>query len=441
MEYRPAKDGREMFELVRTSFPIYISGQPKAGAHASWPKEVVGGIGFSMGWPAKLNGVVGKAHEGDVSYSKLWLVEGPGGSLREVPAQPGGGPEVGTTSFGPTKITSETGAGEVSVYFVLNHNKGTIEVVPEGYYAGTISIGRTTVQVGIVDANFSGKLGDMSHSTGQEDFILLDLNGDGKFRPEESTAAMFNPSSEVFPFVRWVTLPNGDLIEFKVAADGSLSIEPYRGPTGKIEGPRQPYLLYLESPKGKARLRSKGGAVTAPAEQFRPRKGALAMRGDQGGDWMVTVDFALSEPQITVPEKGTAAIEFGPPFSLHADSKPMPGECRVVMSVEDRGGRIVTDVRQPNGMRPTPPHMNVRGEGQARAVGSVPFKYGCMFLCTNTWTPPSSVVGKFPAMVEFDLGPLGKLATELEVEVLPKEKNTTAGPASGTGATARRKGG
>jgi hypothetical protein len=156
---------------------------------------------------------------------------------------------------------------------------------------------------------------------------------------------------------------------------------------------------------------------------------------------MVTVDFALSEPQISVPEKGTAAIEFGPPFSLHADSKPMPGECRVVMSVEDRGGRIVTDVRQPNGMRPTPPHMNVRGEGQARAIGSVPFKYGCMFLCTNTWTPPSAVVGKFPATVEFDLGPLGKLATELEVAVLPKEKGAAAGPAPGAGATAHRKGG
>lgn len=440
MEYRASKDGREMHELIRTSFPIYITSRSKFSGQGSWPPEVIEGIGFKMGWPAKINGVLGKASAGDPSYSRLWLVEDPGGKLKEVPAQPGGGPEAGTTSFGPVKISSETGAGEVSVYFVLNHRKGTIEVVPEGYYAGHIAVGKSNVQLGIVDANYSGKLGDMSHSTGQEDFILLDLNGDGKFQPEESTASMFRPTSEVFPFVRWVTMPSGELVEFAVSQDGSLSIKPYTGPTGKIEGPKEPYLLFLESREGKARLRSNGGTVTAPAGQFSPRKGALALRGSQGGDWTVTVDFGLSEPPISIPENGTAAIAFGPPFSLHADSTPMPGECRIVTSVEDRDGRIVTDVRQPNGTRPTPPHMNVRAEGQPRSIGSMPFKYGCMFLCTNTWIPPSTVTGKFPAVVEFDLGPLGKLQTQLEVEVLPKAKGATGASSPGSAPTARRKG-
>ncbi|MCX6376131.1 MAG: hypothetical protein NTU88_08915, partial [Armatimonadetes bacterium] len=170
--------------------------------------------------------------------------------------------------FGPVLLKLNHGDGPVDYHamFYLREGRGDnvyAELKTACYYEDRIELDGKTRRVALVDNNGNGRFDDVGPSLYQSDWLLIDLNDDGRL---DSYGLLYK---EVFTTGKCLSL-GGKCYDLKVAADGAtFSLEETKVPMGRIKtGHKQPFRLILFGEGSRLSVKSTSGELTVPCGKY-----------------------------------------------------------------------------------------------------------------------------------------------------------------------------
>jgi hypothetical protein len=277
-------------------------------------------------------------------------------------------------AFGPYPCAAKE--GESPRKFCLLWSGYGPQMVPTGLYEGEVALGDRRVKVGVIDRDMSGVCGDVALEEGDGDVLLVDFDGDDKYTgvPEEARMAL---DQEAFPMARRAQMPDNAFYRVTVAEDGGrLSLERDAAPLGRIALPASKFLLALAGEEGALRVRGADGEVAVPSGRYRVKSLLVGEKESYGGYWSVPIDFRSARvPRLRVAADRTTELRCGPPFQLALEMGQYRGQYSFSLSMQDRAGNDVDDVRMPNGQRPPEPTLKIV-DAAGKTIRTEKFHYG-----------------------------------------------------------------
>jgi len=225
----------------------------------------------------------------------------------------------GQSVFGPVLLKLDHGDGPVDYHamFYLREGRGDnvyAELKTACYYEDRIELDGKTRRVALVDNNGNGRFDDVGPSLSQSDWLLIDLNDDGRL---DSYGLLYK---EVFTTGKYLSL-GGKCYDLKVAVDGaSFSLDATKAPMGRIKtGHKQPFRLVLFGEGSRLSVKSTSGELTVPCGKYQfvsadffeseaaMEKSGLSLQGQ--------ASEKKDLPAILVVADKPAELTFGPPLT------------------------------------------------------------------------------------------------------------------------------
>jgi hypothetical protein len=281
--------------------------------------------------------------------------------------------------FGPVLLKLDHGDGPVDYHAMFYVREGPgdnvyVELKTACYYEDRIALEGKTRRVALVDNNGNGRFDDVGPSLSQSDWLLIDLNDDGRL---DSYGLLYK---EVFTTGKYLSIGE-KCYDVKVAADGaSLSLEKSKAPMGRIRtGHKHPFRVILFGEGSRLSVKSTSGELTVPCGKYQfvsadffESEAAMEQRGmSLQGQPLEKKDLAA----ITVAADKPAELKFGPPLAAEVTESTGGGpEHTFNLSLTGRMGeayRVPDRVSDGGGAK-----LKVRLEGSTEEAKVFDFAYG-----------------------------------------------------------------
>jgi hypothetical protein len=206
---------------------------------------------------------------------------------------------------------------------------GRVSCLPAGYYEGELSLSERKVRLGLIDRNVNGYHGERPSQMGEsEDVLLIDYDGDGKFKGYSSGTESDIVSMETLPIMRVVQMPDDNFYRLKVAEDGStLRLLPVEEPIGKVKADCDGIAMALMGEDGLLMIRSSGNEVSLPVGRYNVQYLVLCAKDKSGSMWKAPMYAYNRRLRLRVVSDEPVELKAGAPFKLALSAGQYGARC------------------------------------------------------------------------------------------------------------------
>ncbi|MBT4817671.1 MAG: hypothetical protein HON70_18340 [Lentisphaerae bacterium] len=238
-------------------------------------------------------------------------------------------------------------------YFSIQHygNGRRYRIRSCSYRRGTLAIGGKKYRVAVADSNGNGLCNDQAASPHRGDRLLVDLNGDGKWKGTEECQDL-GASNFVL----------GDFYSFAVSPDGvKMAVSRCDRPRGRIRFSNPVASILLCSENGVFGFKPEGkDTIEVPTGSYRISSLSLAEQRDAAGNtWSFSA--GTHEAKIVpcvVREEQTSLMPLGAPFRVALTASESSGSLSVTAKITGQAGERYSSVVR-NGKRGPGPNVVV----------------------------------------------------------------------------------
>lgn len=240
---------------------------------------------------------------------------------------------------------------------------------PAGFFSGEATFGEDTYAIVLMDGGLDGRFGKTpgAGARGGNDFLAMDLNGDGRFD---------QPAGELMPLGGMVRVGNS-YFSVEVEADGSaVRFEDAKPKLGTLDAESPDVRLSVSSSNGFFRLEGSDGSWQLPVGRYSIAMLQLGSKDEEGVEWTLQ---CLRPPeklrQFEIREGETTSLEIGPPLTLATTTSKKGKTVSIGLELTGRAGEPYLPGVEKNGKRQDAPTLKILDEND-KELASGSFRYG-----------------------------------------------------------------
>ncbi len=267
--------------------------------------------------------------------------------------------------FGPLSMRKE--GREVNVRVIVSES-GHMEVFPEGFVTGDITLSGETYRVAIADANFNGRYDGIFDADGPSDTFVIDLNRDGEISPYHQW------DGEIAPLGRFISV-EGQYYALRPAPDGSsIRVERAEPEMGTVDSDLPGGFMAFWSDSGAHYVEFGNGPLHLPSGIYQPLLLGLTAH-DNRGQWSITANDTGSLTTFTIEPGRNIEVKFGPPLVATLDPSRHGDAITTGLSIVGRAGESYPVSAELDGRALATPSVEVFLEDGSRTAHGR-FEYG-----------------------------------------------------------------
>lgn len=274
----------------------------------------------------------------------------------ELSGAPPGRGSMGVSTF-TYKVPARGPGGPIHVRVIVAGPR--IVFLPSGYMSGVVKVGGSATRIRAVDLSFDGVYRNQGE-TGIPAYLLLDKAQYGS--PQAQT-----------PMPELIQLPDRRFWKPEIARDGTkISFVREHAPSGTLRfGGAVPTGFSLSTRGRPVVVMQRRGTLTLSVGDYIVDEATFTLPDAAGQRWSYAIDGA----KVQIAPHADCVLKIGGPLECKLGVEPNGEGYSFLVTVGDRCGAGVGELKDSRGRRPDPPQVEIR-DARGNLVKALQLSYG-----------------------------------------------------------------